>query len=586
MKTMDAGGLPEDLSLFEDEADEPVSLLPLGSLIGDKYVIKRVLGSGGNGAVYEGEHTAIGHRVAIKVARLSQKERAHALARFTREARICGSLRHPNVGQVYDVGMLEDGSPYMVMELQEGRSLAEVFDEMQLPIAALVDITRQLLAGLAAVHATGVIHRDIKPDNVMIVRDVKGEVVVKLVDFGISKAVRADAGGGAPEEDIIIGSPDYMAPEQFRGRVLDVRTDLYAVGVLLYEGITGRLPFTGESMADLLISVFQDQVRPPSALRTDCPPELERIVIAAMSRDAALRPESADQMSRTLDQLGGLRQEARSNLTGLDEQPRERRPTAGHRRRTADLRTLQDLGAQVEQQSHVTRAPRKAWLVAGSVAAIALIAALSHSRSAFVPAAKPAPPAAVRPPRAVPPPQTPAAPPTEPEPAAVAAPTEAVFRLPRRPPASQCGCAHPAYARCPRVRRAAPHRAWRRKRPCLVRRSPRPRKPALPTRPPPPRCFAKPRSRSFTATPRARTICTCRCSRAIRRVPTPTAASAWLRRASAVAPKRRVRSSDICRCARTPPMRPASAPSSRSCADRNDRNGVECAFACKRWPCC
>ena len=191
--------------------------MPIGSLVGGKYVIKRVLGSGGNGAVYEGEHTAIGHRVAIKVARLSQKERAHALARFSREARICGSLRHPNVGQVYDVGMLDDGSPYMVMELQEGRSLAEVFDEMRLPIAALVDIARQLLAGLAAAHAAGVIHRDIKPDNVMIVRDVKGEVVVKLVDFGISKTVRADVESGTTDEDIIIGSPDYMAPEQFRG---------------------------------------------------------------------------------------------------------------------------------------------------------------------------------------------------------------------------------------------------------------------------------------------------------------------------------------------------------------------------------
>src|SRR4051812_6432617 len=169
MKGLDAGSLPEDLDLFdESEPDAPESLLPIGSLIGGKYVIKRVLGSGGNGAVYEGEHTTIGHRVAIKVARLSQKEREHALARFSREARICGSLRHPNVGQVYDVGMLDDGSPYMVMELQEGRSLAEVFDEMQLPVVALIDIARQLLAGLAAAHAAGVIHRDIKPDNVMI----------------------------------------------------------------------------------------------------------------------------------------------------------------------------------------------------------------------------------------------------------------------------------------------------------------------------------------------------------------------------------------------------------------------------------
>ena len=180
MKGLDAASVPEDVPVFEEdsEPEEPVLLLPIGSLVGGKYEIKRVLGTGGYGAVYEGEHTAIGHRVAIKVARLSTKEREHALAKFTREARICGSLRHPNVGQVYDVGMLEDGAPYMVMELQEGRSLAEIFDEMQLPIVALVDITRQLLAGLAAAHAAGIIHRDIKPENVIIVRDVKGDIVV------------------------------------------------------------------------------------------------------------------------------------------------------------------------------------------------------------------------------------------------------------------------------------------------------------------------------------------------------------------------------------------------------------------------
>jgi serine/threonine-protein kinase len=276
---------------------------------------------------------------------------------------------------------MDDGSPYMVMELQEGRSLADVFDEMQLPIAALVGIARQLLAGLAAAHAAGVVHRDIKPDNVMIVRDVKGDVVVKLVDFGISMTVRTDVDGGTTDEDLIIGSPDYMAPEQFRGADIDVRTDLYAVGVLLYEGITRRLPFTGESMADLLISVFQDKVELPSALRADCPPELERVVLAAMSRDPALRPQSAEQMSRALDQLAGPRQEAGINLDVLEEQSRDKRATGAHRRRTADLRTLQDLGAQVQRRSRAWRAQRIALFAAGGMAVLVLIAVLSHSRS-------------------------------------------------------------------------------------------------------------------------------------------------------------------------------------------------------------
>jgi serine/threonine protein kinase len=394
MKGLDAAELPQNLDLFEDaEPDKPEALLPIGALVGAKYAIKRVLGSGGNGAVYEGEHTAIGHRVAIKVVRLAGKERALALSRFSREARICGSLRHPNVGQVYDVGMLEDGSPYMVMELQEGRSLGDIFDEMQLPIVALVDIARQLLAGLSAAHSFGVIHRDIKPDNVMIVRDVKGAVVVKLVDFGISKTVRTDVDGGTTDEDVIIGSPDYMAPEQFRGAPIDVRTDLYAVGVLLYEGITGRLPFRGDTIADLLVSVLQDKVEPPTALRADCPPELERIVLNAMSRDPALRPESADVMSRALDRLGGPRQEVGESLSGLDEQPGGARLAAAHRRLTADLRTLQDLGAQVERRSRASRGRRTALLVGSSMAALGLIATLSHLRSTQASTANPQPPA-------------------------------------------------------------------------------------------------------------------------------------------------------------------------------------------------
>jgi serine/threonine protein kinase len=411
MKQLDRSDLPEGLELFEDseQQDRPAEAsLPMGSLVGGKYLIKRVLGSGGNGAVYEGEHATIGHRVAIKVARLAQDERAYALARFSREARICGSLRHPNVGQVYDVGMLEDGSPYMVMELQEGRSLGDVFDEMRLPIVALIDITRQLLAGLGAAHSAGVIHRDIKPDNVMIVRDVKGGVVVKLVDFGISKTAQADVDSGKTDEDVIIGSPDYMAPEQFRGGTIDVRTDLYAVGVLLYEGVTGRLPFEGETIADLLVSVLHRELEPPTTLRPDCPPELERIVLTAMSRDPAMRPHSADQMSRALDQVSAQRQDVATNLDGLSEQSHSKRPTGGQRRRTADLRTLQDLGAKVEVQTHPTRVRRIAMRAAGGAAVVALLLGLWSLRSTPAPVSHPQQPALAPTSPFTPPPRAPA----------------------------------------------------------------------------------------------------------------------------------------------------------------------------------
>jgi eukaryotic-like serine/threonine-protein kinase len=296
-------------------------LLAAGFVIDGKYVLRRLLGQGGSGSVYEAEHAAIGHRVAIKVVHASRMEREENFTRFQREAKICGAIRHPHVGQIYDVGALDDGTPFMVMELHEGRSLRAILDESVMPIAAVVEVTRQLLAGLAAVHHAGVVHRDVKPDNAMIVRASSGDLVVKLVDFGISKIVRADIRERAlTQKNIIIGSPDYMAPEQLRGREVDARTDLYAVGVLLYEAVTGSLPFDGGSLTDLMVAIMHDPVRPPSQLRTDCPPELEHVIVKAISRDPADRFQTADDMSRHLGRVQrAVRYAADPGLARLEE---------------------------------------------------------------------------------------------------------------------------------------------------------------------------------------------------------------------------------------------------------------------------
>src|SRR5262249_53910112 len=155
------------------------------------------------------------------------------IARFQREARICGTIRNRNVGQVYDVGELPDGAPYMVMELHEGRSLQRMLSESgPLPIAAVLDVGRQLLLGLPAAHETQVVHRDVKPDNIMLVHESSGQTVVKLVDFGIGKSVSADIRTrNVTQEGMVVGSPDYMPPEQLKGEVVDYRVDIYAAGV-------------------------------------------------------------------------------------------------------------------------------------------------------------------------------------------------------------------------------------------------------------------------------------------------------------------------------------------------------------------
>jgi len=316
-----------------------------GCTVGGKYLIQHVLGSGGNGTVYQAEHASIGHQVAIKVVHPSLSGTAEVLARFGREARICGSLRHPNIGQVYDVGVLDNGAPYMVMELQAGRSLREIIDEMTLSIAAIVELGCQLLAGLSAAHHAGVVHRDVKPDNVMVVRDATGVVLAKLVDFGVCKQLETPFDGSVTQRGMMIGSPDYMAPEQLRGEDVDARTDVYAVGALLYEAITGRTPFDGRTIADLCASILQAPIEPPTRHRLDCPPELELAVLAALSRDRSQRPPSAEQLARALA-LVPLRDTGCTSGVTLGDLSERLRPDANavavvKRPRTIDrLRTL------------------------------------------------------------------------------------------------------------------------------------------------------------------------------------------------------------------------------------------------------
>lgn len=278
--------------------------LPAGYRLGGKYEIKRLLGEGANGSVYEGEHTEIGHRVAIKIVHKDLAEREDIVARFRREARICATIRNRHVGQVYDVGELPGGAPFMVMELHEGASLAHALREGPLPIATAVEIGRQLLLGLQAAHDIGVVHRDVKPDNVMLVHEAGGRMLVKLVDFGIGKTMVADLRSRAVTlEGMVVGSPDYMPPEQLKGEAVDHRADLYATGVVLYEMITGQVPFDAASLTELFVAILRDPLVPPRTLRPDCPVELEGIILRAMSRAAADRFGSAAEMELALEAL-------------------------------------------------------------------------------------------------------------------------------------------------------------------------------------------------------------------------------------------------------------------------------------------
>lgn len=346
-----------------------------GYKVAGKYVIKKLLGEGANGSVYEGEHGQIGHRVAIKIVHKSLAEREDILARFAREARICGTIRNRNVGQVYDVGELADGSPYMVMELHEGRSLAQVLTEDgPLPIGAIADIGRQLLLGLQAAHDTGVVHRDVKPDNIMLVRESSGQSVVKLVDFGIGKNVAADIRGrNVTQEGMVVGSPDYMPPEQLKGEEVDARVDVYAAGVVLYEAVTSRVPFNAGSLTELFVAILRDPVSAPRIHRPDCPVELERLILRAMSREAGERFQNAAEMRKALEAV------QRNCGLGNDELSRySQPPPPGARPHKRSSSSIAEGGYALETervrtaelQIPVKRAgTRIAWVAAGLVMA-------------------------------------------------------------------------------------------------------------------------------------------------------------------------------------------------------------------------
>jgi serine/threonine-protein kinase len=267
---------------------------PDGDLIGEtidgKYAIEGLLGRGGMGTVFEARHVAIDRRVAVKVLHAAQAQKANAVKRFHQEARAAGAIGHPNICAVYDLGTLDDGRPYLVMERLEGETLAErIAVEGALPFDDVVDAMVQVASALVVTHHKGIVHRDIKPENVFLTRQTSGPPLVKLLDFGVSKMMTRSTEGPADEADLtrigmVVGTPHYMAPEQARGdRDLDGRVDVYACGVILYEALTGRRPFNAPSYEALLLQILAGAPRPPTELRPALPASFELVIQRAMA---------------------------------------------------------------------------------------------------------------------------------------------------------------------------------------------------------------------------------------------------------------------------------------------------------------
>ncbi|HEY6107515.1 MAG TPA: serine/threonine-protein kinase [Gemmatimonadales bacterium] len=273
-------------------AAAPASSL-VGQVIADRYHVIKKLGEGGMGQVYLAEHVKMGRRSAIKVMSPAMIHDPDAIARFNREASNASRITHPNVCAVYDFGETPEGLIYLAMEFVEGVPLTDLIEqEGALPLARATAIFKQTADALQAAHDLGIVHRDLKPDNIMVARGRDGSDVVKVVDFGIAKAVGGDeTGQKVTKTGLVVGTPEFMSPEQLSGDKVDGRSDLYALALVYFRMLTGQLPFQADSVQETMIKRLTDEPETLAAARPDLrfPDGLQQVLDTALARTPANR---------------------------------------------------------------------------------------------------------------------------------------------------------------------------------------------------------------------------------------------------------------------------------------------------------
>ncbi|HTB78541.1 MAG TPA: serine/threonine-protein kinase [Polyangiaceae bacterium] len=276
-----------------------------GDRIEGKYVVERLLGRGGMGAVFVAVHEELNRRVAIKVLLPGIEQSEEALARFTREARAAAALQSDHVARVLDVGRLTNGNPYTVMELLEGEDLSALASRVgTLAIPEAVQIILQTCDAIAEAHALGIVHRDIKPANIFLARRPNGSTTVKVLDFGISKAAGLAGSGSLTASFALMGSPLYMSPEQLReARAVDGRADIWALGVTLYELLTGTTPFAAGALAEICTSILTDTPRSTRSLRPDVPEALDVVVMRCLEKSPENRFADVQELVTALESV-------------------------------------------------------------------------------------------------------------------------------------------------------------------------------------------------------------------------------------------------------------------------------------------
>ncbi len=292
----------------------------IGQVLEGRYRVEELIGEGGMGRVYLAEHVDIGKKFAVKVLHPVYGRMPDLVERFRREARAASKIGHPNIVDVTDSGTTDDGSVYFVMEHLQGVELASIIDrEGAIDIRRALDISTQVCRALSAAHAAGIIHRDLKPENIFLTSREGTSDFVKVLDFGIAKSAEAEEARAKKltSPGMAMGTPEYMAPEQAAGKTADARCDVYALGAILYEMLTGQAPYQGDNFMEILTRKATSEPTPPRELRDEIPQTLADLLMQAMARDPKDRPPSMEALEYELTKCFAGRGAAVANILGI-----------------------------------------------------------------------------------------------------------------------------------------------------------------------------------------------------------------------------------------------------------------------------